>query len=151
MDIDRNINDLIYNRVNINNEEIRFLKDSLSIDINLTNARVVKSSDVNIENDISIQNVFYTKLNKGIYYYRHTFNKVTSDNEQCLFMVYTNSISPFFSYYGQSPIIDTSGAGLIGNTFFVDKDNTELYTKIKPSNSTFKISGYIAIWKLKED
>lgn len=151
MDIYKNINALIYNRINNNNEEIRFIKDSLSIDINLTNATVVKSTDVNIENNISIQSVFFAKLNKGIYYYRHAFNKVTSDNEQCLFMVYTNSVSPFFSYYGQSPITDTNVTSLIGRSFFVDKDDTEIYVKIKPSSSAFKISGYIAVWKLKED
>lgn len=38
LDIDRNINSLIYNRVNVNNDEIHFIKDSLSVDINLSNA-----------------------------------------------------------------------------------------------------------------
>lgn len=33
----------------------------------------------------------------------------------------------------------------------IDNDNTEIYTKINPTNSNFKISGYIAIWKLQED
>lgn len=150
LDIDRNINALMYNKITHNNEEIRFIKDSLSIDINLDNATVVKTQNVNIENDTTHQDVFFQTLNKGIYYYRHTFNKVDSDNAQCLFMASTKKTSPFFSYYGQSPVLDTTLASLIGRTFFIDKDNTDFYVRIKPDTSTFKISGYITIWKLPE-
>lgn len=143
-DIDRNINSLIY-------EKIDNIENSLSVDINLSNATIIKTTTINIENDISRQNVFFANLSKGIYYYRHTFNKVTSDNLQCLFMATTNKISPFFSYYGQSPTIDTPITSLIGRTFLVDKDNTDFYVYIKPDSETFKISGYITIWKLPED
>lgn len=143
-DIDRNINSIIYDKIDN-------IKNSLSIDINLSNATFIKSSDVNVENNITKQNIFFVTLNKGVYYYRHTFDKVTSDNLQCLFMAATNKISPFFSYYGQSPIIDTSLTSLIGRTFTVDKDNTNFYVYIKPVSETFKISGHISLWKLKED
>lgn len=138
------INSLIY-------EKTDNIENSLSIDINLSNAVLIKTSDVNITNDITKQNIFFITLSKGIYYYRHTFNKVASDNLQCLFMASTNKISPFFSYYGQSPIIDSNLASLIGRTFIVDKDNTNFYVYIKPDSEVFKISGYISIWKLRED
>jgi hypothetical protein len=144
LDIDRNINSIIYNKIDN-------IENSLSIDINLSAATLIKTTDVNIVNDITKQNVFFATLNKGIYYYRHTFNKVTSDNLQCLFMASTNKISPFFSYYGQSPIIDIPLTSLIGQTFLVDKDKTNFYVYIKPDSETFKISGYISIWKLPED
>lgn len=143
-DIDRNINSLIY-------EKIDNIENSLSIDINLSSAVLIKTADVNITNDITRQNVFFVTLKKGIYYYRHTFNKVDSDNLQCLFMAATKKISPFFSYYGQSPIIDSSLSSLIGRTFLVDKDNTDFYVYIKPDSEIFKISGYISIWKIQED
>lgn len=91
--IDRNINSIIYDKIDN-------IENSLSIDINLSNATFIKSSDVNIENNITKQNVFFVTLNKGVYYYRHTFDKVTSDNLQCLFMATTNKISPFFPIMG---------------------------------------------------
>lgn len=144
LDIDRNINSIIYNRVDN-------IEKNLSIDINLSDATLIKSTDVNIVNNITKQNVFFATLNKGNYYYRHTFDKVTSDNLQCLFMASTNKISPFFSYYGQSPVIDATLISFIGRTFLVDKDNTNFYVYIKPDSETFKISGHISIWKLSED
>lgn len=150
-DIDKNISALIRAKVDNNTKGIQFIENSLSIDIDLTHATSIKEANVNIENDTSIQSVFYVKLTKGVYYYRHLFNKVTSDNAQCLFMVATRTASPFFSYFGQSPILDTSVPCIIAHSFFVDEDGLELYVKIKPSTANFKISSYIAIFKLQED
>lgn len=141
LDIDRNINGLIY-------EKTDNIENSLSIDINLLNTPPIKTQNVNITNDITRQNILFVTLSKGIYYYRHMFNKVDSDNLQCLFMAATNKISPFFSYYGQSPTIDSNIASLIGRTFVVDKDNTDFYVYIKPNSEIFKIAGHISIWKL---
>lgn len=149
-DIDRNINSVLYSKIN------SLESSAFNIDFSKYQSIYTKRVDENI-NDTQINKSIVKRLaypvqislDAGDYYYLHTLQPVSSDNTQCLFSLsLENNVSkPFFSYYAQSPTEDSNGEIYYGHSFTLTKQSTIIVNRNSPVLPSFKIKSVIRIYR----
>jgi hypothetical protein len=149
-DIDRNINSILYSK--INSLESRVFNIDFSkykivytrrVDVNIDDTQTTKSTVKRLAFPIQVT------LDAGDYYYLHTLQPVSSDNTQCLFSLsLQNSVStPFFSYYAQSPIEDSNGEIYYGHNFAIIEKSNIFVSRNNPVLPSFKMKSVIRIYR----
>lgn len=149
-DIDRNINSVLYSKIN------SLESSAFNIDFSKYQSIYTRRVDENI-NDTQINKSIVKRLaypvqislDAGDYYYLHTLQPVSSDNTQCLFSLsLENNVSrPFFSYYAQSPIEDSNGEIYYGHSFTLTKQSIIIVSRNSPVLPSFKIKSVIRIYR----
>lgn len=146
-DIDRNINSILYSKINslessvfninFSNYQIAYTR---RVDVNIDDTRTSKSIVKRLAFPIQVI------LDAGDYYL-HTLQPVSSDNTQCLFSLsLENNISkPFFSYYAQSPIEDSNGEIYYGHSFTIAEKSNIIVSRNNPVLPSFKMKSVIRI------
>lgn len=149
-DIDRNINSILYSKINslessvfnidFSNYQIAYTK---RVDVNIDDTQTSKSIVKRLAYPIQVI------LDAGDYYYLHTLQPISSDNTQCLFSLsLKNNVSkPFFSYYAQSPIEDSNGELNYGHSFTIAEKSNIIVSRNSPVLPSFKMKSVIRIYR----
>lgn len=153
-DIDRNINSILYSKINLLESSV------FNIDFSKYVQVYSKRVDINIDNDsentenpiLKISYPAQPTLDAGEYYYLHVVEAVPSDNTQCLFSlaIKNNLARPFYSYYVQSPISDSNNELYIGHSFTLTEKQTVYITRNDPVPASFKLKSIIRIYRKVE-
>ena len=149
-DIGRNINSLLYSKIN------SFESSVFNIDFSKYQVVYTRRVDVNIDDTQTGKSIvkrlsypIQVALDAGDYYYLHTLQPVSSDNTQCLFSLsLENNVSkPFFSYYAQSPIEDSNGEIYYGHNFTITEKSNIIVSRNNPVLPSFKMKSVIRIYR----
>lgn len=147
-DIDRNINSILYSKIN------SFESSVFNIDFSKYQSIYTRRVDVNIDGSQTSKSIvkrlsypIQVMLDAGDYYYLHTLQPVSSDNTQCLFSLSldNNVAKPFFSYYAQSPIEDSNGEIYYGHNFTITEKCNIIVSRNNPVLPSFKMKSVIRI------
>ena len=149
-DIDRNINSILYSKINSLESSV------FNIDFSKYEIVYTRRIDINIDDtqitESTVERLAYpaqVTLDEGDYYYLHTLQPVLSDNTQCFFSLsLENAVSrPFFSYYAQSPIEDSNGEIYYGHNFTITEKSNIILSRNNPVLPSFKMKSVVRIYR----
>lgn len=147
-DIDRNINAIIYNNIIRTDESVILLNEENNPNFDSSKYTLISTIGANITGDSGDKVLFNKNIDSGVYYYQHILYPVTENNTQCLFMLGSGTTySPFYSYYAQSPISDSTGQIVIGKKFIYNSDKKFQIARNKPVDSNFTMKSTISLWR----